>query len=395
MSILVHCACGREFQVHDRHAGRRLTCPSCHESVLIPGEVPKGSDAGEDGWNDPPLASTAQPLGKRSGKRSPWGVAILLLFLIAVGVSLALCWRQLRSWMGGSSSFPQELALVSPDAHGFISLRVADWWRSPSGQAVREEINRKNPELIKLCEENLGLPPEEIERVIFVMGRGGGDDPDWAIVARTKPKPSSHPRARMEWLFPLGKRQAYYVNDRIFVVGGPVTIQRLQTQPLLKASGPLSDTLRLATEDHLLVCGVSQPGRNLPYLSRKGEVLKDALELFERTSQDCKSAALTASEGDGIQWELRLTFHDEGQAMSFSHAAKSLLALRDFLPRIPLPEAQKVLDSALQNLTLECEGALVRVKAKTDREGVAALLVAGLERLQQIESPPVIVPQDW
>jgi hypothetical protein len=394
MSILVACKCGREFQVHDQHAGRRLTCPSCHESVLIPGGDGKRPDTGDDEWNAVPSGTAKRP--RQGLRRFPWGVAILVLLLIAGGVSIAVYWRQLWSWVGDSGPSVEELALVPPDAQGFVSLRLADWWRSSSGQAVRKEINRKNPAVLKAWEKRLGLPPEEIERVIFVVDNRGGHS-EWAIVTSVKPYDRNRVKKTILALALEVKMDSgrsyfrsqelpgdalYFFNERIFLVGGESAIDQFLKRPPSKASGPLSDALRLVAEDHLLVCGMSQPGLGLPP-GLDDLVPKDFREAF----QDCKSAALTAREGDAIGWDLRLSFHNEAEAKAFAEAARPFLAAaREALPFLkndPLgaidEDTKKLLESALSNVTLEPEGTSVRVKTKTSQEPVAALFVRFLE----------------
>src|SRR5260221_13632902 len=37
MSILVSCACGKQFRARDEHAGKRGRCPGCGQAVQIPG----------------------------------------------------------------------------------------------------------------------------------------------------------------------------------------------------------------------------------------------------------------------------------------------------------------------------------------------------------------------
>src|SRR5260221_6006501 len=37
MSILVSCACGKQFRARDEHAGKRGRCPGCGQPVQIPG----------------------------------------------------------------------------------------------------------------------------------------------------------------------------------------------------------------------------------------------------------------------------------------------------------------------------------------------------------------------
>src|SRR5262249_27008833 len=77
------------------------------------------------------------------------------------------------------------LALVPPDATGFVSMRVADQLRGERGQMARTLLGQQAPQ-VGMIEEKLGVKIEDVERVIFVAPEPKGETA-WLIVALRKP----------------------------------------------------------------------------------------------------------------------------------------------------------------------------------------------------------------
>src|SRR5437016_25897 len=81
VTIAVTCACGKHLRIKDELAGKRVTCPDCGETVL----VPPSKDADESAL---PLEPAAGEL--RDDKPSSAGTrTLLLLGLIGLAVLVA------------------------------------------------------------------------------------------------------------------------------------------------------------------------------------------------------------------------------------------------------------------------------------------------------------------
>src|SRR5262249_44001346 len=74
-------------------------------------------------------------------------------------------------------ALPADLALVSADAVGFVTFRVADLWSSPVIKSFRQKLSKHDPELAEGMEKELpqsfeqftGVALTEVERLTVLL----------------------------------------------------------------------------------------------------------------------------------------------------------------------------------------------------------------------------------
>src|SRR5437879_1241330 len=98
MPLAVLCVCGKQFQVLDELAGKRVKCPACQQIVAVPGTLvlplpaaPEQESADEDEF---------RPAGKKKKKGSGSSKVLLWVGLGsgAVVLSLACCCGGFGVW---------------------------------------------------------------------------------------------------------------------------------------------------------------------------------------------------------------------------------------------------------------------------------------------------------
>lgn len=65
MPIQFDCECGKPFNVDAKHAGRKLRCPDCGETLTVPGARARSVESSGEG------PSASRPAKKRPQKRRP------------------------------------------------------------------------------------------------------------------------------------------------------------------------------------------------------------------------------------------------------------------------------------------------------------------------------------
>ena len=70
MSIIVRCACGKQFRARDEFAGKAARCPACGATLQIGQPAPRRTSLAYDG---PPTVSQAPRAGRGTGAQRPAG----------------------------------------------------------------------------------------------------------------------------------------------------------------------------------------------------------------------------------------------------------------------------------------------------------------------------------
>jgi hypothetical protein len=109
-------------------------------------------------------------------------VVLLLLTSEAAGV-----WSSFLREMTPAGADLEDLALIPANARGFVSVRVADLWKSPAAQKAFADVRKRDPKSsdpTARMEKEFGLRPQEIERISVVSSDKGLV---WVIVRTVKP----------------------------------------------------------------------------------------------------------------------------------------------------------------------------------------------------------------
>src|SRR5262249_42805633 len=64
---------------------------------------------------------------------------------------------------------PPQLDRVPRDCAGFVTVRLADLWKTPVGRAVRDAVARQKDNPIAAFEKTFGLAVNDLERVTLLV----------------------------------------------------------------------------------------------------------------------------------------------------------------------------------------------------------------------------------
>ncbi len=191
MSLALACSCGKQFDVPEAHAGRRVKCPSCGALMDVP-------------------AVGGQPARPR--RRWPLlGLGVLLLALVGGGLAWWLWPRE----AGSDGPLVADVDLIPGNAQGFTSVRVAELWAMPAVRGAIDEARAADPtqpDLVTELDRLTGLKPEEIER-LHAVGLDLDSRLAWLVVR------SVEPLDRQKMLARLKGRTVHLHQGRRFHVG--------------------------------------------------------------------------------------------------------------------------------------------------------------------------------
>jgi hypothetical protein len=299
------------------------------------------------------------------------------------------------------TTLPSELQAVPADAALVLSVRVAELWNSDAAMALRQQKAGELAGGLKMFEKEIGVPPEDIERVVVIMSDLKSKGP-LLFITTTKPYdrakilttafPNVEAEKRHEQIFFVSeKRQAvFFLNDRTYLVGAADAVRTYLDRPPAK-EGPLSPALRLATEKHQIVGGF-----NVPAFGREeGQRLPPQLEAFQDLLK-ARSATWSLDLAGQNNAMLRLTFANEAEArqaekplraaIDLARAGLALSIQRDSSQRgggAQLADLFRQLDAALRAASIEQKGTELQVtlRIKTDAAMVAEL-VQGVQKIR-------------
>lgn len=226
--------CGKAMQARADYAGRTTRCPECKAPVVIPDQadmddepeelveaedkpknriqaskpapkpakksLPADDDVEED--RDDDFEEEEERPRKKKGKKKDkkkGGMPVGLLIGLGVGLLILLlggggftAWWFLR---GGGGKAPPDLTWVPADAQGFVTVRVSHVWQSAPVQDIKQAAGGANNPFSNLMEQEIGLSPDEIERVTFV-GVDAKTQDGWIIYSTHKPYDRKRIQAR-------------------------------------------------------------------------------------------------------------------------------------------------------------------------------------------------------
>ena len=306
----------------------------------------------------------------------------------------------------------QELAMVPPDALGFVHVRVGELLKSTLARNARKELNALP---LQEWEQNLtraiGLKPNEIERLtvvvldsksvksVAVILRTAGPYPEERILASAlgagAEKEALETRVGRALLRPKrGDGPATcLLHDQVVLIGPLVTVQAILDKHLTSKreavrSGELSAALALAgSGKHLVVAGFAPTAdvaraiaAELPKAPKDLTALKPLLR--------AKTATLAADLAGEGRDTLQLAFAGKAEAAEATEQAREALGrLIQELRKNETPadtdeaDAFKEVLAMLRGITLDNKGATIEVTASA--AGPIRLLVQSLARAQQ------------
>ena len=304
----------------------------------------------------------------------------------------------------GTVRLPADLAWVSPDVAGFLTLRPAQLWEHAAFKPARVEITEKSPEAVAEFTKQLGAAPADVERLTIVMPRlVPGNTLPLFYVRTAKPYeaknvlvvlgPDAQKEKRGGRVLHAAKKDHRAISlfdDRSYVVGETGEVQSLLDRGPAKADGPLSAALRAADQGHVAVLAAN-PATTMAVV---GDKLPPQVDPF-RPLLESRAVLLTVDADKWLQANLRFQFD---KADAAREGARALQAL-SFLSQHGIDqgvkelgkENEKVVEllkegkAALQAATVEARGTEVLMSAsvKSDLSAAGAGLLASVRRMRE------------
>ncbi len=312
-------------------------------------------------------------------------------------------------------------ATIPADALAFLDIKVADLWNSPAGKKL--QADKSAGELLKDCEQALGTPIAQLDRLTFVVrkleeGRlmivatTGPIAQDKVLVARYNVLaalvPEHERQQHKEKVYYVSKAAGgpavHFLDDRRYVFGPIAAVRGYVERPPAdgKNDGPLGPAIALTAKDHHVVAGLALDEKRVGEFEdhlRKARssdpvaaVMIQGIELV-RPVLAMRTATLTADFGDPARVRLRMTFADE------TRAEKGLAAAREGVELLRLMTNLAIADMTNEpkgNVTHErlrqIESGLANAKLKRDGASIEAAVEAKLDLATLIAATPSVGP---
>lgn len=301
----------------------------------------------------------------RGGKAAVWVLLVCLLLL--AGGGFAAWYFFMR---GGPSA--EALALIPADADGFVTVRVADLWGSPSVQKAWAEAPDDQKQKLSEMEGKLGLTLADVERVT-VVGKSVENETMWIVVSTKKPYDMDKIKGFVEqesreklqegtykgksYLHsPKGEKGSLYkLSDTTLVIAPEKGLHAAidqQESPVKK--GALADAISTASgKDHLMAAFAPPQGllSQVPDSPPPGGPPMNLKAL-----KQLQVGKLLGSLTEKLDLKLTLSFADAGAAGEVKQMLDSLKGLAGLAVmgiQQQNPEAAKMAQDAVQKLTIE------------------------------------------
>jgi len=252
----------------------------------------------------------------------------------------------------GHRAPPADLALVPPDAAGFLSVRVADIWNKKEAAPLRKmaDANLMAAMTLKQLKDKAGLTIEDVERAMLVMPTADAHAQPLVLVTTSK----SFDGAKLASVFLPGAREkkvgdkSYFTagassfgihvaDDHTLLASDPRALEAFLKPPAPKEDGPLTEAIRAAGGQHVLVVGFN-PSR---FADQVRVQMRPGMEQFQPLL-DARSGMLTVDADGDLQVTLQLTFAKNEEAEAGEKAAQQLLNIG----RLVMPQAGQQLGQA-------------------------------------------------
>ncbi len=269
MAVELVCSCGRQLRITEAHAGRQVKCPGCGASHTVRDNAITSQPS-----RAPSFAQASPARGKTTA------IVLLLLLLIS---SVVTWWLFFRN-PGRDATDVYDLSLIPATAQGFASLRLGDAWQTPAAHKAIEAERDRNPEkpgFAARMEGDLGLRPEQIERLSLVVMEFTSDpqkaaEKSWAIF-RTY-EPYNQNKVLEQWqggqrrikyegkAYHVGEHRdgrrlaMHFAGSHVLVIGNEEGVKRcLDHRANPYREGPLSPLIVRGEGRHHVVGGFSLP----------------------------------------------------------------------------------------------------------------------------------------
>jgi len=236
------------------------------------------------------------------------------------------------------------------DFPALVSIRVADLWKTETSKGFRRQIGANLGPLLDRVEGDVGLKPENIEEVVFLIRAFNPELPVDINLTRSFPvviistNADFHREAVRDWVEPTGVpevkfqgktyygygvenspfKAVYFADDRTFLFGQEQDVRDLLKQmALLGASHPLNQATKEMTQRHQVVVGLNISA--LFPVTLDGMVQKDVLQQDSLTKAE--SATLSLDLFNETKVESELIFSDEADAIKGAAGIKAALAV--------------------------------------------------------------------
>lgn len=389
MPISVRCQCGRTLKIDEKHRGKKAKCPECGNLVLVE-EAETGMQA------ERPRAKASNPFSTDdTGERKPLkkpaksnmmlylaggGCAGLLLLTCCLSSAGVGAWYL---WFRGPEA---DLAYVHEGCAGFVSVRVADVWKSAVVQDNLKQMpadrKKKMDDEMKDMETKLGMKVEDLERATFIARSADLQKPEFIAVLKTSKAMDSKRIVEA-----IGNEQKQKANEvkhdgktfYVFAGRGDGMVVCFVTDRIVVMSNKentLRDALsssRKPATNPALTRGIAMAGSGKHHVVAAYEVKKNAFDnMFPPGMMDQKAVNVLKANGVIVAGTLAkdlalegvLTFatkDDAGKAKSEVDGFVTLgkMFLND-------PKAPPAFGKALDSIKVEQSGSDVVVKAKID-----------------------------
>jgi hypothetical protein len=322
--------------------------------------------------------------------------AVFLAFAIVAGLATGLRTGQARP---DAAKLSSDLAHVPADASAFLSVRVADLWNHPALKALKADLVKEDPGLLRQLSALCGVELDEIERITFVVRDVGPGMAFTSFLTTAKPYdrkkvlatlgPASREARRKERILYTDAKSLkglYLIDDRSFVTGQLADVETVMDGK--PAAHALSDGLKLAAGKHLVTAGATPSKIN----ETIGDQLPMAVDPFRPLFQ-AKVATLTFDVDPKLLAELKMAFAGDDEAKEGGKALKAALVeagtgLKPALTGTYGPEGSDVLTrltSALKNATVDVRSTSLHARLSADA-GVGELSSALLEGLTKVRT---------
>jgi hypothetical protein len=432
MPISFSCPCGKQLRVADEHAGKRVRCPSCGETALVPGGAittapaaapamlrfrcacgqsmqARAEYAGDEAVCPAcqarvtiPGAARAEPPAGRPRKRSA-----LLLVLLGVGVLLVLgVGGGLAGWWFFFRDSGADLDLVPANAQVVVSIRVADVWKTDAVQdAFRRIKDQTGKDPIDSMRDETGLEPADIERLTVVAEDVSGDkDRVWVIVLTRKAydkekllgklsgrREMSHEgRTIHTGTATKGKEVAlHFVSRRVFVVGPEQGVKRaVAFRSMRRSSGPLDEAIKLARGKKHVVVGVNLPAEKMKAIKEE----MTGKEAAFKPLADVRTVTVACNVGSDLDVEATLQFAGGDAAREARGALENGLKVvrAELLGLKAKTKGQEglpdwgAIDAALESIKVEQRDKDVVVRGKASVKGLTDFFAGLVPATQKV-----------
>jgi hypothetical protein len=278
-----------------------------------------------------------------------WGLAVLFGAAVLAGVPDGSDVAA-KDEPAAKGKLPADIALIPGDAFAFVTVRVADLWNDEGTKALRTDFAKEMPDAYKEAIKSVSVPPDQIERLTFVITKTPGPNdpgPVVAVLVATK-KPYDQKKVLADLVpegkeakhagktyFVQGEAAVYPVNATTFLMGRTDTVDGVMDAAGKGGDTVLAPALALAAGKYQVV-GAMRPAALLDTI---GNMIPPPVEAF-KPLLEAQAAYGHIQFGKEAKAEAHLIYGGDSETKDAVTAAKGLVALIQSV----LPMGQAELD---------------------------------------------------